>query len=711
MPSLLDPTSDPASYSDPNSFSLLTTPSGGSDSPPDASSFLDYITGRIGDENLRAIGADPDTIRMQQGMLAERPELRLPQLPNPAAGAGGTADPYTPTMDPQSVIDAANRQFGINLGMQIGGSFEGGLKVPTRAGNIVRVDVRAPDGSLIDAKPMTGKAVGSLLDAHLADPANIGLYGGGTGPGGQGADYTVTLPPQVSRAGDITAEAQRMVDEAASQPAARTWYSGGAEAMHGLTGEDLPATQRLVAAHAATSPQTDVAGNANFAVNAWNQSLLGQPIAVSSGQKNAALEQILYGDVLPSSRKVGPFYENHMRYLDPDVGNNLTNDIWQMRQAGFTNPDGTPYSGTPSIGEDNYVRLQVQRATNQLNDQAIDGGGWTPDQVQAALWVHAKDQAQGGGGTPGVFNFKNGLERLTAAQTQAHAAGPALLGGFDADPAAQGDFHAAANPILTDGLGRDLVNSSLGMLTPPGVPGGAAVAMTADGIKPASRTLMDASTLIRATLLRQPDALWTSSVDTKGLPTIANSNAVHVFSGDPAESLPQVKAALTSAGGGLENAVLLPSPAGVRVLNVNELTGLDNPTFQGAVKDAISGAGLQADLQRGRADYGYFTHDWNADPTGSGYVAQLGRLPAHLGRIGDQLFANLGPQLDAAGSQISGRAAGAGGLPGGSGPWRAPGFAQAVGPPQPLTPLRPWLQRPSPTDQPSALLSLLRGAP
>jgi hypothetical protein len=310
-----------------------------------------------------------------------------------------------------------------------------------------------------------------------------------------------------------------------------------------------------------------------------------------------------------------------------------------------------------------------------------------------------------------MYNFKNGLDRLTAAQSQAHQGGEPLLGSNASDPQAQSDFHQAVSGILSDPLGRDVVNSSLGMLTPPGVPGGAALAQTAEaGVKPASRSLMDAGTLIRATLLRQPDALWVAHNDVKGAPTYANANVVHALSGAPDDYLPAVKDALVNAGGGLENAVLQQSPAGVRILNVPQLTGMmDNPTFQGAVKDAITRAGLPADLQRARADYGYFSHDWTDDPTGSGYVAQLGRLPGHLQRIGDQLFANLGPQLDAAGSQISGRGQGAGGVAGGTGPWRVPAAQNLLTPaPLPL-PLRPWLQRPSLTDPGSPLLSLLRG--
>jgi hypothetical protein len=591
----------------------------------------------------------------------------------------------------------------------------GSLRVPTRAGNIARVDVRGPGNVLQDVRPMTGRAIGSLLDEHLA-AGGVDLYGGrGSGP----ADVTVTLPPGVTRAGDIATRGQQMVDQATGMtqnvPAGvtppRYWYQAGAEALHGATGQDLEATQRLTAAHAITSPQTDVAGNSQFAVNAWNQALLGEPIAVTNAQRNAALEDTLYGGALPATRKTGPFYENHMRNLDPTIANNLTNDIWQMRQAGFAGPKGEPYSATPGVGEDNYVRMMVDRATRQLNADGVDGGGWTPEQVQAALWVHAKTLQETGQATPASFNFKDALERLQAGQANAHQAGPALLGSPGAaSPQAQDAFGQAARGLLTDPLGRDIVNSSLGLLTPPGAPGAAAVAMTTDGIKPASRQLMDASTLIRATLLRQPSALWTAHPDVTGLPTYANANVVHAFSGNPADHALAIRDALDNAGGGLEHTVLQQTPAGVRVLNIGERTGLANPDFQAAVKDAISNAGLPADLKRARADYGYFTHDWTADPTGASYIAQLAQLPPHLQRVGDQLFAGLGGRLDAAGSAISGRSPGAGGLPGGTGPWTVPGFAQAVGPQQPLTPVWPWQRRPTPADPASNLVSLLRGA-
>jgi hypothetical protein len=501
----------------------------------------------------------------------------------------------------------------------------------------------------------------------------------------------------------------RDVPEGTTPP--RRWYEAGAGALHSATGEELEATRRLAGSLAITSPQTDVPGNAAQAVNAWNQSLLGGPIQVSTGPKNAALEEALYGSELPATRKTGPFFENHMRNLDPAYADSVTNDIWQMRQAGFTGPKGEPYAGTPTAGEDNYVRMMVDRATRQLNAAGVDGGGWTPEQVQAALWVHAKTLQQTGKATPASFHFGDAMERLQAAQSGAHNAGPALLGPAAGDPQAQAAFGQAASGLLVDPLGRDIVNSSLGLLTPPGVPGGAVMAVTGDGIKPTSRTLMDASTLIRATLLRQPDALWLAHPAVAAEPSYANSNVVHALSGNPASQLRTLREALDLAGGGLENAHLQQTPSGVRVINIGERTGLTNPDFQTATKAAMNDVGLPTvDLKRARADYGYFTHDWIADPTGSGYIAQLAQLPPHLQRVGDQLFAQLGGRLDQAASGISGASPAARGAVGGTGPWTVPGFARAVGPDLPL-PLRPWVRRPSPDDPASALLSLLRGAP
>jgi hypothetical protein len=384
--------------------------------------------------------------------------------------------------------------------------------------------------------------------------------------------------------------------------APRYWYRDSGEAFNAATGQDMEATRRAAAAHAITSPQTDVQGNSNFAVNAWTQSLLGEPIRVSSGQKNTALEDALYGNILPETRKTGPFYENPMRYLDPDMAasikNNITNDIWAMRQVGFQNANKSPYSGTPVTGEDNYVRLMYDQAARDLNAANVDGGGWNPDQVQAALWTHEKSAGQTGAPQPIGFNFGDALERLTAQQSQAHNAGPALLGPAVADAQAQGAFQASTRGLLTDQNGRDIVNSSLGLLTPPGVPGGAYAAVTADGIKPASRTLMDAGSLIRATLLRQPDAFWVAhGAPIKAEPTIANSNVVLSRSADPAAHLPVLQAALEEVPG-LDHVVLQPAPDGVRVINLNQHSGMSNSDFQTAVKSAIRNAGLPADLQR-----------------------------------------------------------------------------------------------------------------
>ena len=633
--------------------------------------------------------------------------MGMPQPTVYGGPIGQYVNPYTGQLTAQGAERFDNPAFGLapaDVGLI------GAVKVPTRAGNIARVDMRDPRNALADVSPATGKAVGKILDEHLAE-GDIDLYGGRQG--GEGSDYTVTLPPGVTRPIDLQNRATGMVDRATAmtqgvpegQTPPRYWYKEGAEAFHDYTGRDFPATERLAAGTAWTSPQTDVAGNQNIATNAWNQSLLGHPIQIKTAPQNAALEDVLYGSSLPESRKVGPFFENHMRYLDLERANNLTNDIWQMRESGYRNVSKTgevkPYEGTPSVGEDNYTRLMVDKAVRELNGQNVDGGGWTHDQVQAALWVHAKTLMEQGTASPNMYNFKHALERLHAGQGNAHQAGPRLLGDAASDPQAQQAFGQATGKLLTDQYGRDIVNHSLGMLTPPGVPGGASVAITADGIKPSSRTLMDAGTLMRATLLRQPEALWTAHPDVKGVPTLGNSNVVTSHSSNPTEHAMELRSVLDNAGGGLKGAVLMKTPGGVRIVNIPERTGItDNKAFTEAVTAATKRLGDNIDLKRGRADYGYFTHDWDKDPSGSAYIQALSRLPPHLQRVGDQLFARLGGGVDAEASAISG-------TQGNTGPWRVPGFSQAVGPVGAPLPLRPWIQRPSPTDPGSNLNALL----
>lgn len=100
--------------------------------------------------------------------------------------------------------------------------------------------------------------------------------------------------------------------------------------------------------------------------------------------------------------------------------------------------------------------------------------------------------------------------------------------------------------------------------------------------------------------------------------------------------------------------------------------------MRGAIKGRVGR--LPDDLKRERADYGYFSHDWACRPAGAGYSAEsVGLLPVVLG-VGDQLFAKLGRRRATAGSALRGGSRAAAGLPGGSGPWRVPGFAGVVGP-------------------------------
>jgi hypothetical protein len=159
------------------------------------------------------------------------------------------------------------------------------VRLDTPGGEIVRVGVRGPRNVLQDVRPKTAGAIGDLLDAHIAH-GDVPLAGAQTGEGGTQADINVTLPPGIKKASDIADRSRDMVSRAtlmtqnvpAGMSPPRYWYRDGAGALHVVTGNDLDATERLAAGHAVTSPQADVFGNSNLAVNAWNQSVLGGPL-------------------------------------------------------------------------------------------------------------------------------------------------------------------------------------------------------------------------------------------------------------------------------------------------------------------------------------------------------------------------------------------------------------------------------------------------
>lgn len=159
--------------------------------------------------------------------------------------------------------------------------------------------------------------------------------------------------------------------------------------------------------------------------------------------------------------------------------------------------------------------------------------------------------------------------------------------------------------------------------------------------------------LLKPTAFNQP-LLIAEDLNDKAMPSpqIApeHANMVDFRIGRPLtddEALAATRA-LSSLGGGFYSPV--GTEQGFRLLNVPEITGLDNQAFMNHVVAALDGHPDLPDMRAYpvRAETGYLENDWKAHPHGEDYRSAIAALnrPDLVGTA-DALFAKLGPRIAA----------------------------------------------------------------
>jgi hypothetical protein len=160
----------------------------------------------------------------------------------------------------------------------------------------------------------------------------------------------------------------------------RFWYEKSGRALLEVTGGDKKKAKQLAQAVAITSPQTPVATNFDYAIQAYYQHEAGVPI--STGMYPQTMSQKLQ-DVFDGKdwdgRKTNNFYINIMREIDPSLEQGVTTDLWMMRSFGYD-------SDAPTDAQYTFVEKEIDRLAKEL--------GWEPQQVQAAMWVSIKGRME-----------------------------------------------------------------------------------------------------------------------------------------------------------------------------------------------------------------------------------------------------------------------------------------------------------------------------
>lgn len=158
----------------------------------------------------------------------------------------------------------------------------------------------------------------------------------------------------------------------------RHWYENSSREVLRAAGGDVNEARKFVALLAIYSPQAKVDTNTTFAIRAWAQHRMGQPINVKTGKQDEAAQKALDDiDAFWSGQKTGNFFFNLLREIDPSTEGQqgATIDMWMMRAAQYDHD-------APTDLEYAFMEDEVNRLAKKL--------GWEPQQVQAAIWVAMK---------------------------------------------------------------------------------------------------------------------------------------------------------------------------------------------------------------------------------------------------------------------------------------------------------------------------------
>jgi hypothetical protein len=283
----------------------------------------------------------------------------------------------------------------------------------------------------------------------------------------------------------------------------RFWYERSGRQILDVTGGNKEDAEKIIQAIAITSANTPVAGNFDFALQAYYQWKNGQPI--KTGMYTTAMSkklQKMFDGEDWAGRKTNNFYNNLMREVDPSKVQGVTTDLWMMRAFGFD-------KDAPTDAQYSFVENETKRIAQNL--------GWEPQQVQAAIWVALKSRMENAGVKSAVEakSLKNGwlkydadgervildknkhaanwldtamkyspndADRKAAGFDYADAAKNNLAQIswetrpsrtsmhmpeiFDATPEVVQDFHVAMSKSILDDKGGDSIAKELGVLSP-----------------------------------------------------------------------------------------------------------------------------------------------------------------------------------------------------------------------------------------------------
>ena len=580
---------------------------------------------------------------------------------------GGAYTGFDDLMRQTAEINAriSNPEIGEKLGLKTEID-KGQLATATATGAVV-----AP--VLGEALPLAGKGVvkgvqaGKELISDLTDPnvirSGLGPTGGKTPPG---------RPPGLDSPQKLGALRRNLTKLATEGEDARFWYEQSGKAILDMVGGDVNEADKIAQAIAITSSgSTPVGSNFDFAMQAYAQWKAGNKIFTGKFPTDQSRRlELAFSEDGWSGRKTNTFYNNLMRQIDPSREQGATVDIHMMRAFGFTNKDGTPYSGTPTDAQYTFVENETKRIADQL--------GWEPQQAQAAIWVANKARNAGKSVDDMKFDYSDAAEKNLGQiswESIPGREGRHLGEIFNAPYNQQAEYHVAVSKAFLDDDGNDLVAKRLGLPSPgdfeaPGhfegkVSPGTQTKVIAPRqykgakfgeIEASSEDLISAYAAVRGILMKQDGVGWHRPFYKT---TRKNSNGIEVGIGRPfSEAETKQLADLVAQYAGHGEFSPIAFGEGVRFVNF-DYVGLDNLEFQGILEKALKDMQFEGTTEylakRFHAYTGYAGNDWKVNKNGEGYMGGRWSGRPDLQRRVQDIIKEVGPRVDAVDEDFSAR--------------------------------------------------------
>ena len=260
----------------------------------------------------------------------------------------------------------------------------------------------------------------------------------------------------------------------------RLWYDNSSSSASYLTG-NRPGYKDLYAGNVAvTSADTAVPSNSLFAIKGYNQAIAGDPIHTGRYPKamSELIDDVVGGRPVTLGPKRDPFLEALMVEPGQKIGR-PTNDLWMARAFGYERPNavtGEMEEWVSGLGtaQHRFMDEEVESLVAWANKNKVGGfDDWTPERVQASVWVSTKADREGTTIERAARDFSDGLDDLTMRVNveSEPSVSSGHLPGVIGDEQLTGLLSDAYNTALTNEHGQSRAGLQSGALTRGGTRG------------------------------------------------------------------------------------------------------------------------------------------------------------------------------------------------------------------------------------------------